>query len=32
MILIIMDYRKIYIKIIRNAKNQNRRKGDGNYY
>ena len=32
MVLIIMDYRKIYIKIIRNAKNQNRRKGDGNYY
>ena len=32
MILIIMDYRKIYIKIIRNAKSQNRRKGDGNYY
>ena len=27
-----MDYRKIYIKIIRNAKSQNRRKGDGNYY
>lgn len=27
-----MDYRKIYIKIIRNAKNQNRRKCDGNYY
>ena len=32
MVLIIMDYRKIYIKIIRNAKNQNRRKCDGNYY
>ena len=32
MILIVMDYRKIYIKIIRNAKSQNRRKGDGNYY
>ena len=27
-----MDYRKIYIKIIMNAKSQNRRKGDGNYY
>lgn len=27
-----MDYRKAYIKIIRNAKSQNRRKGDGTYY
>ncbi len=27
-----MNYRKIYIEIIRNAKSQNRRKGDGNYY
>ena len=27
-----MNYRKVYMKIIENAKKQNRRKGDGNYY
>lgn len=27
-----MNYRNVYIKIIRNAKSQNRRKGDGTYY
>lgn len=27
-----MNYRNVYMKIIENAKKQNRRKGDGNYY
>ncbi len=27
-----MNYRKLYINIIKNAKSQNRHKGDGNYY